>query len=158
VAAASKTNAVRTLESRGVPHGLRGYPVDEGHLDALSAAVALGVEAERVFKTLVTRGADGGIRVYCIPGPCGLDLKKAALAAGTKRIEMVKMSELFGLTGYLRGACSPVGMRSGFPTWIDESALLFERILVSAGKRGLQIEIAPGDLAGLIGACFADVV
>ncbi|MBN1836262.1 MAG: Cys-tRNA(Pro) deacylase [Spirochaetales bacterium] len=158
MATRAKTNAIRALESRGVPHRLRSYRVDEEHLDALSAAAALGVEPERVFKTLVTRGADGGLRVYCVPGPCELDLKKAALAAGTRKIEMVKVAELLELTGYVRGACSPVGMRKSFPTWIDESALLFEWILVSAGRRGTQIEIAPAQLAGTIGARFADVV
>jgi Cys-tRNA(Pro)/Cys-tRNA(Cys) deacylase len=141
-----------------VPHGVRTFPVEEEHLDAVSAAAALGVEPERVFKTLVTRGADREVRVYCVPGPCELDLKKAALAAGTKKIEMVKVSELLTLTGYLRGACSPIGMKKAHPTWIDESALLFERILVSAGQRGAQIEIAPDSLADLIGARFADVV
>ena len=96
--------------------------------------------------------------MYCVPGPCELDLKKAALAAGTKKIEMVKMAELLELTGYVRGACSPIGMKKGFPTWIDESALLFDRVLVSAGQRGLQIEVAPSALSELIGAQFADVV
>ena len=158
MATGPKTNAIRTLESRAVPHGLRSYPVDEDHLDAVSAAAGLGVEPERVFKTLVTRGADQAVRVYCVPGPCELDLKKAAIAAGTRRIEMVKLAELLELTGYIRGACSPIGMRRSFPTWIDESALLFERILVSAGQRGMQIEIPPTALAALIGGHFADVV
>jgi Cys-tRNA(Pro)/Cys-tRNA(Cys) deacylase len=156
--ATPKTNAIRTLEARGVAHQVRTYPVDETHLDAVSAAAKLGVEPERVFKTLVTRDPEEGIRVFCVPGPCELDLKKAARAASAKKIEMVRMAELLELTGYVRGACSPLGMKRSFPTWIDESALLFERVLVSAGQRGLQIEIAPRDLAVLIEARFADVV
>jgi Cys-tRNA(Pro)/Cys-tRNA(Cys) deacylase len=158
VTATPKTNAIRTLEARGVAHRVHTYPVDETHLDAVSAAAKLGVEPERVFKTLVTRDTDGAVRVFCVPGPCELDLKKAALEARAKKIEMVRMAELLELTGYIRGACSPLGMKRSFPTWIDESALLFERVLVSAGQRGLQIEIAPRDLAGLIEARFADVV
>jgi Cys-tRNA(Pro)/Cys-tRNA(Cys) deacylase len=133
------------------------YTVDQAHLDAVSAAAKLGVEPERMFKTLVTHDPEGTVRVFCIPGPCALDLKKAAAAAGAKKIEMVRMLDLFPLTGYLRGACSPLGMKRSFPTWIDESALLFERILVSAGQRGLQIEIAPTELAALTAASFADV-
>lgn len=139
-------------------HSVRTYAADEEHLDAVSAAAGLGVEPERVFKTLVTRDSAGEIRVFCVPGPWELDLKKAALAARAKKIEMVRVAELFDLTGYVRGACSPVGMKKSFPTWIDESALLFKRILVSAGQRGLQIEIAPVELAGLTGARFAEVV
>jgi Cys-tRNA(Pro)/Cys-tRNA(Cys) deacylase len=156
--AIAKTNAVRTLEARGVAHRVCAYDVREERLDAVSAAVGLGVEPERVFKTLVTRDSGGEIRVFCIPGPCELDLRKAARAAGVRKIEMVRVAELLELTGYIRGACSPVGMRKAYPTLIDESALLFEAILVSAGQRGLQIELAPPDLAALIGARFADVV
>jgi Cys-tRNA(Pro)/Cys-tRNA(Cys) deacylase len=156
--ATAKTNAIRALEARGVDHRVRAYAVDEGHLDAVSAAAGLGVEPERVFKTLVTRDIGGQIRAFCVPGPCQLDLRKAAAVTGAKKIEMVRVAELLELTGYIRGACSPVGMRKAYPTWIDESALLFEAILVSAGQRGLQIELAPSDLAGLIGARFADVV
>lgn len=153
-----KTNAIRTLEARQVAHSVRTYAVDEGHLDAVSAAAGLGVEPERVFKTLVTRDPGGTIRVFCVPGPFELDLRKAARTAGARKIEMVRVAELFELTGYLRGACSPIGMKRSYPTWIEESALLFHRILVSAGQRGVQIEIAPQELGGLIEARFADLV
>jgi len=158
MATTAKTNAIRTLEALGVAHRVRAYAVEEEHLDAVSAATSLGVEPERVFKTLVTRDNGGQIRVFCVPGPCALDFRKAAVTAGARKIEMVRVAELLELTGYVRGACSPVGMKKGYPTWVDESALLFESILVSAGQRGLQIEISPQDLTELIGARFADVV
>jgi Cys-tRNA(Pro)/Cys-tRNA(Cys) deacylase len=131
--------------------------VDPEHLDARTAARALGLEEERVFKTLVARDEQNRIWVFCIPGPRELDLKKAAAAAESKRVVMVHLAELQALTGYQRGACSPVGMKKAFPTLIDESALLFERICVSAGQRGVQVLLAPRDLAELIGARFADL-
>jgi Cys-tRNA(Pro)/Cys-tRNA(Cys) deacylase len=154
----AKTNAIRALEARGVHHRVHTFEVHEEHLDAVSAAAALGAEPERVFKTLVTRDNGGEVRVFCVPGPCELELKKAAATAGAKKIEMVRVAELLELTGYIRGGCSPVGMKRSYPTWIDDSALLFGTILVSAGRRGLQVEVAPRDLAGLIGARFADLV
>jgi Cys-tRNA(Pro)/Cys-tRNA(Cys) deacylase len=136
---------------------VRSFAVDPEHLDARTAARALGLEEERVFKTLVARDERNRIWVFCIPGPCELDLKKAASAAESKRIVMVHLTKLQALTGYQRGACSPVGMKKDFPTLIDESALLFERICVSAGQRGVQVLLAPRDLAELIGARFADL-
>lgn len=153
-----RTNAVRILESRRVPHQVRAFAVDPENLDARTAARALGLEEERVFKTLVARDEQGRVWVFCIPGPCELDLKKAAAAVKSKRIAMVHLAELQTLTGYLRGACSPIGMKKVFPTLIDESAELFECICVSAGQRGLQILLAPRDLADLIGARFADLI
>ena len=131
--------------------------MDPEHLDARTAARALGLEEERVFKTLVARDERSQIWVFCIPGPCELDLKKAAAAAESKRVVMAHLAELKALTGYQRGACSPIGMKKAFPTLIDESAVLFERICVSAGQRGLQLLLAPRDLAELIGARFADL-
>ncbi len=136
---------------------MRTFEADPEHLDARTAARALGLEAERVFKTLVARDEQNRVWVFCIPGPCELDLKKAATAAESKRIVMVHLAELRALTGYQRGACSPVGMKKAFPTLIDESALLFERICVSGGQRGVQVLLAPRDLAELIGARFADL-
>jgi Cys-tRNA(Pro)/Cys-tRNA(Cys) deacylase len=136
---------------------VRSFEVDPEHLDARTAARALGLEEERVFKTLVSRDERNRIWVFCIPGPCELDLKKAASAAESKRIVMVHLAELQAISGYQRGACSPVGMKKAFPTLIDESALLFERICVSAGQRGVQVLLAPRDLAELIGARFADL-
>ncbi len=136
---------------------MRSFAVDPEHLDARTAARALGLEEERVFKTLVARDERSRIWVFCIPGPCELDLKKAAAAAESKRVVMVRLAELTALTGYQRGGCSPVGMKKEFPTLIDESAVLFERICVSAGQRGVQVLLAPRDLAELIGARFADL-
>jgi Cys-tRNA(Pro)/Cys-tRNA(Cys) deacylase len=152
-----RTNAVRLLEAQSIPHQVLSFQVDPEHLDARTAARALGLEAERVFKTLVARDERNQVWVFCIPGPCELDLKKAAAEAQSKRIDMVHLAELRALTGYQRGACSPIGMNKVFPTVIDESALLFESICVSGGQLGVQILIAPRDLAGLIGARFADV-
>jgi Cys-tRNA(Pro)/Cys-tRNA(Cys) deacylase len=137
---------------------VRSFSVDPEHLDARTAARALGLGEERVFKTLVARDERNRIWVFCIPGPCELDLKKAAEEAEAKRVVMVRLAELQALTGYQRGACSPLGMKKGFPTLIDESALLFERICVSAGQRGVQVLLAPRDLAELIGARFVDLV
>jgi Cys-tRNA(Pro)/Cys-tRNA(Cys) deacylase len=136
---------------------VRSFAVDPEHLDARTAARALGLEEERVFKTLVARDERNRIWVFCIPGPCELDLKKAAAATESKRVVMVHLAELQALTGYQRGACSPVGMKKALPTLVDESALLFERICVSAGQRGVQVLLAPRDLAELIGARFADL-
>ncbi len=136
---------------------MRSFAADPEHLDARTAARALGLEEERVFKTLVARDERSQVWVFCLPGPCELDLKKAAAAAAAKRIDMVHLAELKALTGYQRGACSPVGMKKAFPAFIDESALLFDRICVSAGQRGVQILLAARDLAQLIGARFADL-
>jgi Cys-tRNA(Pro)/Cys-tRNA(Cys) deacylase len=137
---------------------VRAFQVDPEHLDARAAARALGLEEELVFKTLVARDEHSRVWVFCIPGPCELNLKKAAAAANAKRVAMVHLAELRPLTGYIRGACSPIGMKKAFPTFIDESALLFERICVSAGQRGVQILVGPRDLADLIGARFGDLI
>lgn len=152
-----KTNAVRLLESRAVPFALASYEVDEQALDAVSAARRLGVEPERVFKTLVTRSDRGDIFVFCIPGPAELDLKKAARAVKRKKVEMVRAAELLELTGYVRGGCSPIGMKKPYPLILDESAELFDAVYVSAGARGLQIVIAPAALSSAAGALLADV-
>jgi len=155
--APAKTNAVRLLESRAVPFALASYEVDEQALDAVTAAARLGVEAERVFKTLVTRSDRGDIFVFCIPGPAELDLKKAARAVDRKKMEMVKAGELLELTGYVRGGCSPIGMKKPYPLVVDESVELFDRVYVSAGARGLQLVIAPAALVAAASAALADV-
>ena len=155
--APAKTNAVRLLESRAVPFALASYEVDEQALDAVTAAARLGVEAERVFKTLVTRSDRGDIFVFCIPGPAELDLKKAARAVDRKKVEMVKAGELLELTGYVRGGCSPIGMKKPYPLVVDESVELFDRVYVSAGARGLQLVIAPAALVAAASAALADV-
>jgi Cys-tRNA(Pro)/Cys-tRNA(Cys) deacylase len=155
--APAKTNAVRLLESRDVPFALASYQVDEQALDAVTAAARLGVEPDRVFKTLVTRSDRGEIFVFCIPGPAELDLKKAARAVDRKKMEMVRAGELLELTGYVRGGCSPIGMKKPYPLIVDESVELFEAVYVSAGARGLQIVIGPAALLAASGAALADV-
>jgi len=153
-----KTNALRILEAAHIPHEWICYESAEGEIDAVSVAETLGVEAERVFKTLVARGSATGVIVFCIPGPCELDLKKAAAVSGNKSLDLVKARELKMLTGYVRGGCSPVGMKKAYPTWIDETALLFDRIYVSAGAHGIQVLLTPQHLAAVVEANFADVI
>lgn len=152
-----KTNAIRILEQTGVPFSTHEYEVDESALDAVSVANRVGREPERVFKTLVTENDRGEHLVFCIPGNAELDLKKAAAASGSKRVALIRLRELQPLTGYVHGGCSPVGMKRVLPTIVDESAGLFETILVSGGKRGVQVEIAPDELVALVGASYADV-
>lgn len=151
-----KTNAVRILESAGVAFEILHYEVDED-LSALHAAEKLGMDAGQVFKTIVLVGERTGPFVCIIPGSCEIDLKKAAKAIGDKGCALLPLKELEPLTGYIRGACSPIGMKRKFPTVIDETAFLFDRISVSAGRRGMQIFIAPDILSGLIGASRADI-
>ena len=143
---AKKTNAVRIVEQAGIPCREHFYEYDENDLNGNHAAEALGKPAEEVFKTLVARGEKTGINVFCIPVCFELDLKKAAKAAGDKNMEMIHVKELLGLTGYIRGGCSPIGMKKRFPTYIHETCLDFPFIFVSAGIRGLQIKLAPQDL------------
>ncbi|MGE5399519.1 MAG: Cys-tRNA(Pro) deacylase [Ignavibacteriales bacterium] len=153
----SKTNAVRILEARGVRHSTISYEVHEDELDALSVADKIGAGHEEVFKTLVARGDKTGINVFCIPASAELDLKKAALVSENKKVEMIKVKELLPLTGYIRGGCSPLGMKKSYPTYIDETAQLFDEIYVSAGVRGMQLKISPRDLAETTGGAFADI-
>ena len=147
-----KTNAVRLLETAGIPFGLVPYEVDESDLSAEHVAVQLGEPIEQVFKTLVLRGDRGGLFVCVIPGDMEVDLKVAAKVSGNKSCAMIHLKELFPETGYIRGGCSPIGMKRQLPTFICESALLFDHIYVSAGIRGLQIRIAPADLIAFVGA------
>lgn len=152
-----KTNATRILENHNIPHEQITYDSSDGEIDAISVADKIGAEHEQVFKTLVARGDKTGIVVFCIPGPFELDLKKAAAVSGNKKVELIAVKELLPLTGYIRGGCSPIGMKKQYPTWIDETALLFERIYVSAGAHGAQILIVPQALADLIDARFEDI-
>ncbi|HPI38165.1 MAG TPA: Cys-tRNA(Pro) deacylase [Ignavibacteriaceae bacterium] len=154
----SKTNAVRILESKNISFTLKSYEVDESDLSAVTVALKIGAEPEQVFKTLLTRGDKTGIIVFCIPGNYELNLKKAASVSGNKNIEMVKANEVLSLTGYLRGGCSPIGMKKSFPTFFDETANIFDKIYVSAGVRGSQIFLNPVDLKNLVNAEFADLV
>ena len=142
----TKTNAVRLVEQAGLPYRCTEYAYDENDLSGAHAAEAIGMPPEQVFKTLVARGDKHGIVVFCIPVCCELDLKKAAKAVGDKKIEMVHMKELLPLTGYIRGGCSPNGMKKNYPTFIDETAQLYDEIAVSAGMRGQQLILAPDDL------------
>lgn len=142
----TKTNAMRLLEQAKLAFRTAEYEYDEDDLSGTHAAEAIGMPPEQVFKTLVARGAKNGLMVFCIPVCCSLDLKKAAAAAKDKSIEMVHVKELLPLTGYIRGGCSPIGMKKHYPTFIDETAELFKEIAVSAGIRGQQIIISPCDL------------
>ena len=155
---ASKTNAVRLVQQAGIPCKEAFYEFDENDLNGNHAAVAIGFPPESVFKTLVARGPKTGINVFCIPVCCELDLKKAAKAAGDKSIEMIHVKELLGLTGYIRGGCSPVGMKRKYPTYIDETCTLSEEIAVSAGERGHQMILPPDRLAQLINASIVDII
>ena len=155
---AVKTNAVRLVEQAGIPCRESFYEYDENDLNGNHAAKAIGMPPEQVFKTLVTRGERTGIHVFCIPVCCELDLKKAAKAAGDKSIEMVAVKELLGLTGYIRGGCSPVGMKKRYPTHFDETAQLWDEIAVSAGARGHQVILPPDRLVQFINAKYADII
>lgn len=154
---ASKTNAVRLVMQAGISCRECFYAFDEQDLNGMHAARAIGMAPEQVFKTLVTRGEKTGITVFCIPVCCELDLKKAAKAAGDKNIEMVPVKELLSLTGYIRGGCSPVGMRKKYPTYFDETCILWDEIAVSAGARGHQMCLPPEDLVRLVDANLADI-
>ena len=154
---ASKTKAVRLVQQAQIPCREAYYEFDENDLNGIHAAHAMGMPEEQVFKTLVARGERTGIHVFCIPVCCELDLKKAAKAAGDKNMELVAVKELLNLTGYIRGGCSPVGMKKKYPTHIDETAILHEEIAVSAGERGHQMILPPEELAQLINAEFSDI-
>ena len=151
-------NAARLLETAGIPFRLVPYKFDENDLAAQHVAEELGEDIRQVFKTLVLHGERTGYFVCVIPGNCEVDLKKAASAAGDKKAEMLPMKELLATTGYIRGGCSPVGMKKPFPTFFHESALDFERIYVSAGVRGLQLEVAPDKLINYVGATVCNIV
>ena len=151
------TNVMRLLKQAGVPFEASEYEVDESDLSGVHLAAQLGVEPDCVFKTLVTRGEKNGLHVFCIPAPAELDLKKCAHAAGEKKIEILHMKDLLPMTGYIRGGCSPVGMKKKYPTTMDETAMLFDKIYVSAGQRGVQVIVNPQQLAAYVGADFADV-
>ena len=152
-----KTNVMRTLEQKKIPYTAYTYPTEGGAMDGVSVANYLGVDPEEVFKTLVAKGASGQYYVFDIPVAESLDLKKAAKAVGEKSIAMLPQKELLPLTGYVHGGCSPVGMKKPFPTVFHETAEILDRIMVSAGKIGFQIQCRPEDLIALVGAKTADV-
>ena len=146
------------LEKEGIPFRTQEYPVDENDLSGEHVAAVLGQSPEQVFKTLVTKGEKNGIMVFCIPVCEELDLKKIAVLTKDKKVEMIPVKDLLSLTGYIRGGCSPVGMKKKYPTWFDETAQLFDEIYVSAGVRGCQIIINPEMLADCVDGKFADLV
>lgn len=151
------TNAMRILMKANIPFDTAEYSVDASDLSGVHAAQMMGLDPDCVFKTLVARGDKKGVSVFCIPVAEELDLKKCAAVTGDKRIEMIHVKELLGLTGYIRGGCSPIGMKKKYPTWIDETAMLSDKIYVSAGMRGQQIIIAPDDLLNCVEAQYADL-
>ena len=152
-----KTNVMRVLDSKKVDYESHSYEADPTFSGAQIAGI-LGEPAEKVFKTLVTSGKSGTYYVFVVPVEAGLDLKKAASVAGEKSVAMIKQKDLLPLTGYVHGGCSPIGMKKQFKTFIHETAMGFEKVFVSAGKVGFQIELAPSDLVSVSGAVPADIV
>lgn len=153
----NKTNAMRQLDAANIEYEFSEYEYDESDLSGKHAASELGVSEDEMFKTLVTRNDKNEYFVFVLPVSSELDLKKAANESGNKKVEMIHVKEIFDLTGYLRGGCSPIGMKKKFPTYIDETAILFEKIYFSAGKRGQQIILNPDVLANFIDAKFCDL-
>ncbi len=154
----NKTNVARLLDKAKVSYRLVPYEVDENDLSAIHVAEQLGENVEQVFKTLVLHGDKSGYFVCIIPGADEVDLKKAAKVSGNKKCEMIPVKELLPLTGYIRGGCSPIGMKKHFPTYIHHTAEAFDRLFVSAGERGLQVELSPADLIREARAEVADLV
>lgn len=142
----NKTNAIRMAEKAGIQCKEVFYKYSKDDLSGTHAAKAVGLPERQVFKTLVTRGVKGGVYVFCIPVCCELDLKKAARAAGDKKVEMLPLKDLLPTTGYIRGGCSPIGMKKQYPTYIDESCMDHDFLSVSAGQRGHQMLLSPKDL------------
>lgn len=152
-----KTNAARLLDAKSIDYDLAEYEVDENDLSATTLAKKLGQDVEQIFKTLVLRGDKTGVFVAVIPGNAEVDLKKAAKVSGNKNCAMVLQKELLGLTGYIRGGCSPLGMKKSYPIYIHETCQLFDQIYISAGQRGLQLKLNPEDLIRMTGAEVCDV-
>lgn len=152
-----KTNAIRLIGQAKLPHREAFYDFTENDSIGLHTAKAIGLPEEQVFKTLVARGDRTGILVFCIPACCELNLKKAAKVSANKKVEMVPVKDLLGLTGYIRGGCSPVGMKKQYPTYLDETCTLWDEISVSAGARGHLLILNPNDLVSFIGGQLADL-
>ena len=149
---------MRILDSLSIPYSVHTYQWDEEHLDAVHAAESAGLDPERVYKTIVMRNSEKRIFVFCLPAEFGISLKKARALTGSREIDLIRMDELMTLTGYIRGGCSPLGMRKHYPTYISELAALEETIYISGGQRGVQIELKPDDLARAAEAEFADFI
>lgn len=154
----AKTNAIRILEEANIPFTVKTYPHGDEAVDGMTVAQALGQDPDSVFKTLVARGASGSYYVFEVPVCEELDLKKAAKAVGEKSIAMLHVKELFPLTGYVRGGCSPIGMKKPFFTTFQETAQLFDEIAVSAGRIGAQVILSPEALRVLVDGQYADIV
>lgn len=152
-----KTNAARMLDDLGIAYTLHSRPVDESDLSAVAMAHSLGVDPASLYKTLVARGDRHGVLMACIPAEAELDLKLLAAASDNKNAAMVPLKEVFPLTGYIRGGCSPLGARKAYPVYLDESAILHEKIFVSAGQRGLMLHLAPDDLLAAVHGSYATI-
>jgi len=153
-----KTNALRLLDAANISYTAREYDISDGEISGVAVAQKLGQPPDCVFKTLVAQGKQTGLNVFVIPANAELDLKKAAQAAGDKHMEMIKSKDLEPQTGYIHGGCSPIGMKKSLPTFLDESAILFDRLYVSGGKIGLQICLVQADLMDMTGAALWDLV
>ncbi|ATP38893.1 Cys-tRNA(Pro) deacylase [Solibacillus sp. R5-41] len=154
-----KTNAIRLIEQQKIPHEVFEYTTEDGEaVDGVTAANKIGQPVERVYKTLIATAGKGHFFVFVIPVATELNLKAAAKAVGEKKIEMLATKELLSLTGYIRGGCSPIGMKKLFPTYIDETAESLDYFIVSAGKIGMQLKLAPADLANATKAKFASII
>jgi Cys-tRNA(Pro)/Cys-tRNA(Cys) deacylase len=153
----NKTNAVRLVESLGIAHTVVPYQVGAEHIDAVTVAHQLGISPDIIYKTLVAHDERTRVFVFCVPANAELDLKKAARAAGAKRIELINLKDLLQLTGYVRGGCSPIGMKKKYPVFLDELATLCEKIYVNAGAKGLQMVLSPADLQRICEAQLYDL-
>ncbi|MFD1851114.1 Cys-tRNA(Pro) deacylase [Oceanobacillus bengalensis] len=153
-----KTNAIRLLDKENIPYNIHEYPWSEDHLDAKTAAEKVGMPLEKIYKTLVTVGDKTGTMVACIPASDELDLKALAKVSGNKKIEMLAMKDLEKTTGYIRGGCSPLGMKKQFLTFVDSQAEIMDTIVISAGKRGMQVELKPSDLKKLTRSEFVAIL
>ena len=152
-----KTNVMRMLDKAKITYTVKEYEVDDSDLSGTHVAECVGMDTDVVFKTLVAKGDKTGFCVFCIPCADELDLKKAAKVSGNKRVELLPLKDLLPTTGYIRGGCSPIGMKKQFPTYLNETAMLFEEIAVSGGMRGVQVILAPDTLNDFVGASYADL-
>lgn len=153
-----RTNAMRLLDAEKITYRTAEYAYDENDLSGVHAAAAIGMPPEQVFKTLVARGDKTGPLVFCIPVAEELDLRRAAAASGNKKVELIHLKELLPLTGYLRGGCSPIGMKKKLPTYMDETAALWAEIAVSAGQRGVQLILPPEQLIAYVHAALTELI
>lgn len=153
-----KTNVMRLLEAAGIPFETGTYEVDENDLSGSHAADLMGADHDTMYKTLVLKGEKNGYLVCCLPVDEELDLKKTAKAAGEKKVEMIHVKDMLSVTGYIRGGCSPIGMKKKFPTYIEETAQLYDKITISAGKRGVQVTLSPEAVREYTNGVFAPLI